>query len=185
MRGSSAVPRQVEIQYSRDGSTWVTQKIKQTGVDGRAGDPHDCSRPTATRWRVKVPATVEKRVRTPVKTFAVQAKETESVTPRSHPSPRLRSRGTRRGPGCTSSTPTAGADDHRVALEQLWILSRPEPPGRRTRRPGPPESPQALPGDKMASAGADWKTNPQTQIKWGASYIKGRYTDHRARGRTR
>ncbi len=35
--------------------------------------------------------------------------------------------------------------------------------------------PQALPGDKMASAGKDWKTNPATQIKWGLAYIKGRY----------
>jgi len=31
--------------------------------------------------------------------------------------------------------------------------------------------PQALPADKMASAGADWKTNPATQIKWGIGYI--------------
>jgi resuscitation-promoting factor RpfB len=35
--------------------------------------------------------------------------------------------------------------------------------------------PQALPADKMASAGADWKTNPATQIKWGITYIAGRY----------
>ena len=35
--------------------------------------------------------------------------------------------------------------------------------------------PQSLPGDKMASAGADWKTNPETQIKWGLNYIKSRY----------
>jgi hypothetical protein len=35
--------------------------------------------------------------------------------------------------------------------------------------------PQALPGDKMASAGADWQTNPTTQIKWGLGYIKERY----------
>jgi acid stress-induced BolA-like protein IbaG/YrbA len=35
--------------------------------------------------------------------------------------------------------------------------------------------PQALPGSKMSSAGSDWKTNPATQIKWGLSYIKGRY----------
>lgn len=35
--------------------------------------------------------------------------------------------------------------------------------------------PQALPGPKMASEGADWKTNPVTQIKWGLKYIKGRY----------
>ncbi len=35
--------------------------------------------------------------------------------------------------------------------------------------------PQALPGSKMASAGADWQTNPATQITWGLGYIKGRY----------
>ena len=35
--------------------------------------------------------------------------------------------------------------------------------------------PQALPGSKMASAGADWRTNPATQEKWGLEYIRGRY----------
>lgn len=35
--------------------------------------------------------------------------------------------------------------------------------------------PQALPGTKMASEGADWRTNPQTQIRWGVKYIQGRY----------
>ena len=34
---------------------------------------------------------------------------------------------------------------------------------------------QALPGSKMSSAGADWATNPATQIKWGLSYMDGRY----------
>ncbi|HSX47911.1 MAG TPA: lytic transglycosylase domain-containing protein [Candidatus Nanoarchaeia archaeon] len=33
--------------------------------------------------------------------------------------------------------------------------------------------PQALPGNKMASAGADWQTNPATQIAWGLGYIAG------------
>lgn len=35
--------------------------------------------------------------------------------------------------------------------------------------------PQALPGNKMSVVGADWRTNPHTQIKWGLKYIKGRY----------
>jgi hypothetical protein len=35
--------------------------------------------------------------------------------------------------------------------------------------------PQALPGDKMASAGADWLTDPATQIKWGLGYISQVY----------
>ncbi|MGW0736261.1 aggregation-promoting factor C-terminal-like domain-containing protein [Streptomyces sp. NPDC002851] len=34
---------------------------------------------------------------------------------------------------------------------------------------------QALPGSKMASAGADWQTNPATQIKWGLNYMNDRY----------
>jgi murein DD-endopeptidase MepM/ murein hydrolase activator NlpD len=35
--------------------------------------------------------------------------------------------------------------------------------------------PQSLPGSKMASAGADWRTTPVTQIKWGLGYIQERY----------
>ena len=34
---------------------------------------------------------------------------------------------------------------------------------------------QALPGSKMASAGADWQTNPATQIRWGLNYMNDRY----------
>ncbi|MEV8390639.1 MULTISPECIES: transglycosylase SLT domain-containing protein [unclassified Streptomyces] len=34
---------------------------------------------------------------------------------------------------------------------------------------------QALPGSKMSSAGADWRTNPATQIKWGLGYMADRY----------
>lgn len=37
--------------------------------------------------------------------------------------------------------------------------------------------PQALPGSKMATVGADWQTNPATQITWGLGYIAGRYGD--------
>ena len=34
---------------------------------------------------------------------------------------------------------------------------------------------QSLPGSKMASVGADWATNPVTQIKWGLNYMNVRY----------
>ncbi len=37
--------------------------------------------------------------------------------------------------------------------------------------------PQALPASKMASAGADYMTNPATEIRWGLGYIAGRYGD--------
>jgi hypothetical protein len=35
--------------------------------------------------------------------------------------------------------------------------------------------PQALPGSKMASAGADWQTDAATQIRWGLGYIRSVY----------
>ncbi|MFJ3672527.1 transglycosylase SLT domain-containing protein [Streptomyces sp. NPDC090106] len=34
---------------------------------------------------------------------------------------------------------------------------------------------QALPGSKMSSVGADWRTNPATQIKWGLTYMNSSY----------
>lgn len=34
---------------------------------------------------------------------------------------------------------------------------------------------QSLPASKMASAGADWETNPVTQLRWCTSYAASRY----------
>ncbi len=36
---------------------------------------------------------------------------------------------------------------------------------------------QALPASRMSAYGSDYLTNPATQIRWGLSYIKGRYKD--------
>jgi hypothetical protein len=35
--------------------------------------------------------------------------------------------------------------------------------------------PQALPGSKMSTFGADWQNDYRVQIRWGLSYIKGSY----------
>lgn len=35
--------------------------------------------------------------------------------------------------------------------------------------------PQALPGDKMASAGADWQTDATTQLEWALNYMNTTY----------
>jgi hypothetical protein len=35
--------------------------------------------------------------------------------------------------------------------------------------------PQARPAQKMAAAGADWATDPATQIRWGLGYIAATY----------
>jgi hypothetical protein len=37
---------------------------------------------------------------------------------------------------------------------------------------------QALPADKMSVAGADYLTNPYTQINWALLYLKSRYNNN-------
>jgi hypothetical protein len=60
-------------------------------------------------------------------------------------------------------------------LEKLWTKES----GWRVNADNPTSSaygiPQALPGVRMAAYGADWRTNPVTQIKWGLDYIEDAY----------
>ncbi len=60
-------------------------------------------------------------------------------------------------------------------LDSLWTSES----GWRVDADNPTSSaygiPQALPGSKMSSFGADWATNPVTQIRWGLDYIRDRY----------
>ncbi len=60
-----------------------------------------------------------------------------------------------------------------------WIIDREDPSWSPTQwntaGSGAYGLPQALPGYKMASAGADWRTNPYTQIRWMRGYVVGRY----------
>lgn len=65
--------------------------------------------------------------------------------------------------------------DQFKCLDELWTNES----GWRHTADNPNSSaygiPQSLPGNKMASTGSDWKTNPATQIQWGAKYIESRY----------
>jgi len=60
--------------------------------------------------------------------------------------------------------------DNIIMHESKWSITATNPTS------GAYGIPQALPGSKMATAGADWKTNPATQIKWALSYVKARYS---------
>lgn len=60
-------------------------------------------------------------------------------------------------------------------LDKLWQMESGWNELAKNRRTGAYGIPQALPGNKMAAMGRNWKNNPEVQIKWGASYIKSRY----------
>ena len=63
----------------------------------------------------------------------------------------------------------------RSCLDELWTHESGFSATADNTSSGAYGIPQALPAGKMASAGADWQTNPATQVKWGLLYVKGRY----------
>jgi murein DD-endopeptidase MepM/ murein hydrolase activator NlpD len=60
-------------------------------------------------------------------------------------------------------------------LDQLWIGESDWRWDVENPSSGAYGIPQSLPGKKMATMGADWRTNPVTQIRWGLDYIKKSY----------
>lgn len=67
-------------------------------------------------------------------------------------------------------------DDQFACLLELWNKESGWRVDAENRSSGAYGIPQALPGSKMASIAADWRTNPSTQITWGLNYIAGRYS---------
>ena len=67
------------------------------------------------------------------------------------------------------------SSDQFGCLDSLWTRESNWNPAASNSSSGAFGIPQSLPGSKMASAGADWATNPATQIKWGLGYIQDRY----------
>ncbi|NKY82390.1 transglycosylase SLT domain-containing protein [Nocardiopsis dassonvillei] len=67
------------------------------------------------------------------------------------------------------------ASEFHDCLEPLWQKESNWNPSAQNPSSGAYGIPQSLPGDKMATHGDDWQTNPATQIAWGIDYIKGRY----------
>jgi hypothetical protein len=76
--------------------------------------------------------------------------------------------------GCALMLDAGYGLDQMPCLKNLWMKES----GWRTNAgnaSGAYGIPQSLPGSKMAVYGADWRTNPATQIKWGLNYVKTKY----------
>jgi Transglycosylase SLT domain len=76
--------------------------------------------------------------------------------------------------GCTLMLQAGFPISEMPCLKNLWMKES----GWRTNARNPSGAggiPQALPMNKMSKYGADYLTNPATQIRWGLDYIKGRY----------
>jgi hypothetical protein len=78
--------------------------------------------------------------------------------------------------GCALMLDAGFGLDQFPCLEKLWTKESGWNHLSSNNSSGAYGIPQALPGSKMATFGDDWKTNPATQIKWGLSYVKNRYS---------
>jgi hypothetical protein len=80
-----------------------------------------------------------------------------------------------RATGCGLLLEAGFGIDQMSCLDRLWTKES----GWNERAENPSSGaygiPQALPGEKMSTHGADWRTNPATQIQWGLDYIENRY----------
>lgn len=66
-------------------------------------------------------------------------------------------------------------DDQYSCLVKLWNRESNWRHTALNKSSGAYGIPQSLPATKMATEGPDYLTNPETQIRWGVKYIKGRY----------
>jgi hypothetical protein len=80
-----------------------------------------------------------------------------------------------RAVGCTLMLAAGFGIDQFPCLDKLWKKESGWNPKASNPSSGAYGIPQALPGNKMASEGSDWRNNAATQIKWGLGYIEGRY----------
>jgi uncharacterized protein YabE (DUF348 family) len=83
--------------------------------------------------------------------------------------------GTAQAMGKEMAAARGWGDDQFACLLSLWNKESGWRVNAENRSSGAYGIPQALPGSKMATVGADWQTNPATQITWGLNYISARY----------
>ncbi|MEU0559152.1 lytic transglycosylase domain-containing protein [Dactylosporangium sp. NPDC006015] len=80
-----------------------------------------------------------------------------------------------RNTGCTLMVAAGYGLDQMPCLDKLWTKESGWNPSAHNNSSNAHGIPQAVPGDKMAAYGTNWKTDAGIQIKWGLNYIKGRY----------
>jgi hypothetical protein len=174
-------------------------RVQTEGVDGRVVNTYrvtsaggeetgrELVASVAVDERVDEVVLVGTREREPVQAAPAQ-EETEST-----PAPSTEEPAVAEEPETTETAPTyTGGDPRGIAqsmmqsqygwgadqfscLNTLWNNESGWNPSASNPSSGAYGIPQALPGSKMAAAGADWRTNPATQISWGLGYISDRY----------
>lgn len=158
---SQTIPIPVQTIY--DGSlSFGTSAIRQQGSEGQQVVTYKVNKETGER--------------TPLQTIIVQQAVTQIVVAGTSLS------------GIKDDMALAGISpneyqyaDYIISHESGWCPTKAQGQRNCPAIPTNPNTPngyglcQATPGHKMSSAGADWATNPVTQLRWCSNYARSRY----------
>ncbi|GAA4665240.1 aggregation-promoting factor C-terminal-like domain-containing protein [Frondihabitans cladoniiphilus] len=153
-----------------------------TVAAGQSYSSDGATAPSASRDAYTVVYTPPVVVKAPVAattattaTTAKTASTAKAATTTAAPTAAAPSPGTAQAAGAAAVAAHGWGTDQYNCLVSLWNRESGWNVYASNKSSGAYGIPQALPGSKMASFGADWQTNPATQIAWGLSYITGRY----------
>jgi uncharacterized protein YabE (DUF348 family) len=167
---TTTFPVPFETQTQDDPTLFVGESVVlQAGVDGqRVVIEHVVTTDGAETSRSPVSDELSTQ---PVPEILAVGTKTKPVVPATLPV----QPGTARAIGQELAAQRGWTGDQWACLDALWERESHWNPASHNVTSGAHGIPQALPGSKMASVGADWETNPATQITWGLGYIEGRY----------
>jgi hypothetical protein len=138
--------------------------VRTLGYEAYLVDGVEVDRRVLVETAVSEPVTQVVRVGTRTAPVAPQVPSAPPVDP-----------GTSRAIGRDMVLARGWGEDQWACLDALWTKESNWRVNAANPSSGAYGIPQSLPGSKMATAGADWQTNPATQITWGLGYIAARY----------
>jgi hypothetical protein len=184
------------VLLSADRQAQRKNMIAGASAMNEADEMHELKVLQAEQWRLAAPqraaqSDAQAKADAAAHTAAGQAKAADDAVRRAQAASRSQNRVTPSTPpykvpaSCAQYTGNQGIGcgllldagfglDQMPCLVNMWNKES----GWRTTAKNPSGAygiPQAYPGSKMSVFGADYLTNPVTQIKWGLSYIKGKY----------
>jgi hypothetical protein len=159
--------QQQEIKSAKqlDASTGVSMSVRHP-----APDKHKLPATLPTEKKKEKPkAKAEVKAKASVKAAPAPAPERTETISRDEPRGDINTSDPRAWARAQLDSQQFSCLDALISAESGWRVNASNPSS------GAYGLPQALPGSKMSSAGADWETNGITQLKWAFGYIDGRY----------
>ena len=174
LRGLQAEKAYREQQAAREAEEAARETELRKDRDGRSPAAPPAGEPDPVIIPTTAPEVPKPRPTTPAPSAPAAPQPVPTPSPSPAPAPVDDPAGARAYAAGRLSAFGWGQDQQRC-LVNLWQRESGWRTSANNSSSGAYGIPQSLPGDKMASVGADWRTNYRTQIEWGLRYISSRY----------